>query len=79
VLTLQHKQREKQLSILFDIVVLHLIKKIEDKTATYQDFEVARKLLADNGITAEPKSGQLLEGLEDLPFDSQNITLEDPA
>jgi hypothetical protein len=69
--------REQQLSILFNILVSALIDRIKSGTASYQDFEVARKFLSDNGINAEPKSGPLMDGLEDLPFESENITLEE--
>lgn len=74
-----HNTREEQLGILFETLVAKLIERIKTGQATYQDFEVARKFLADNGIDAEPKSGQLLEGLEDLPFESQNISLEEQS
>jgi hypothetical protein len=46
-----------------------LLSRLRSGLATHQELEVARKFLADNGITSEIKKGNTLSDLtEELPF-----------
>ena len=58
-------ERDKKLGILFDSVLEDIIKKIQSGEATPSDRNVARQLLKDNDITAEPKQGAGLSLLEE--------------
>jgi len=50
-------------------MVKQLLARIKDGTAGDKDMEVARKLLAQNGIVVSPKaSGNLLALADALPF-----------
>jgi hypothetical protein len=50
-------------------MVESLLKKIKNGEATDKELEVARKLLAQNGIVVEPRAkGNLLGLAEALPF-----------
>jgi hypothetical protein len=74
---LPNQEFEKFCQILFNNFVIFFIKKAKSENPTAQELEVIRKFLADNGINAEPKSGELLEGLETLPFEAEQLILQE--
>lgn len=63
--------KEKKLSSLFDLVCEELTGRISNGEATPTDLNVARQLLKDNNITAQPAEASPLESLTNaLPFPS---------
>lgn len=64
------KTKDSLMDILEDMhtaLAVDLLKRIKDGTATAAELSVARQLLKDNKIEAQPKKGTPLGDLADLP------------
>lgn len=67
-------EKEEKLGTLFDLVCEDLTGRIKTGEASSTDLNVARQLLKDNGITAAPIEGNILDTLSNaLPFPSDEL------